>query len=209
MQILLKSLLKEVEEKDPLKVQIYLDMDGVLVDMNGHWDEAHPENSHGFKKLSGGYSAEDLKNHPELKGNHKAAQKRFWYLINREPNFWVNLKPKPDAKILWDFIKDNFKTPVPVILSAGQGSNLSAQKTAWIRKHIDPTVKVIIASAGPKKPEYIFQSSPGERITHVLVDDTQKNIDAWDNEAKHQVAILHTDAANSINQLKAFLPEVK
>jgi hypothetical protein len=41
----------------------------------------------------------------------------------------------------------------------------------------------------------------------VLVDDMQKNIDAWDNTALHRVAILHTGAASSISQLKKFLPE--
>ncbi len=198
MSILLKDILKEVEEKSPLQVQVYCDMDGVLVDMNK-----------GFKKISGGYTAEDLKNSPEFRGDKRAAQKKFWQLINRTPNFWLDLEPMPDAKILWDFIKDNFKNPVPVILSAGQGADIIAQKTAWIRKHIDPTVKVIIATAGTKKPEYIFQASPGQRITHVLVDDTQKNLDAWDNEARHQVAVHHKDAASSISQLKAFLPDVK
>ena len=187
-----------MEEKDALQVQLYIDMDGVLVDMDG-----------GFKKISGGYTTDDFKNNPEFGGDKKKAQKKFWQLITATPNFWLNLEPKPDAKILWDFIKDNFKNPVPVILSAGQGSGLVQQKTAWIRKHIDPTVKVIIASAGPKKSDYIFQSAPGARVTHLLLDDTQKNVDAWDDAANHRVAILHKDAGSSIAQLKNFLPEVK
>ena len=198
MQILLKTLLKEVEEKTPLQVQVYVDMDGVLVNMDK-----------GFEAASGGYTPDNLWKSPEFHGDKKAAKKSFWKIIGRVPNFWINLEPMPDALALWDFVRDNFKNPKPVILSAGQGADIVAQKTAWIRKHIDPTVKVIIAPAGEKKPEYIFQATPGQRVTHVLVDDTQKNINVWDNEAKHQVAILHTDAASSINQLKAFLPEVK
>jgi len=194
MQILLKNLLKEIEEKNPLQVQVYCDMDGVLVNMDK-----------GFKEISGGLLPEEIYDLPEFKGNKKAAQKRFWQLIDAVPNFWINLEPNPDAKVLWDFIRDNFKNPAPVILSAGQGTDITEQKTAWIRKHIDPNVKVIIARSGPRKPEYILDI-PG-RVTHVLVDDMQKNIDAWDNSALHRVAILHTGAASSISQLKKFLPE--
>ncbi len=115
------------------------------------------------------------------------------------------MKPTPDAKILWDFIKENFKNPLPVILSAGQGSSIVQQKTAWIRKHIDPTVKVIIASAGSKKPEYILKTTG--RVTHVLLDDTQKNINVWDNVALHRIAIHHTDASSSIKKLQPFVIE--
>ena len=195
MQILLKELLKEVDEPNPLQVQIYIDMDGVLVDMDG-----------GFKKISGGYEVDNFKNAPEFGGDQKKAQKRFWRLIQSTPNFWLNLEPMPDAKVLWKFVKDNFKDPVPVILSAGQGTSLIQQKTQWIRKHIDPQVKVIVASGGAKKPEYIIDQ-PGKRITHVLIDDTQKNIDAWNNTEKHRIAILHSDAGNSIKQLQQFLNE--
>lgn len=184
MHILLKDLLKEVddmgEEPSPLKVQFYCDMDGVLVDMDG-----------GFKKISGGLLPKEY----EAK-NGKGA---FWKIIGQHPNFWIDLEPTPDAKVLWDFIKDNFKDPLPVILSAGQGARITEQKTAWIRKHIDPSVKVIIAASGVKKPNYILNTTG--RITHFLLDDTQKNIDAWDNEALHRIALLHTDAASSIKNI--------
>jgi hypothetical protein len=194
MNILLKNLLKEIEEKNPLQVQVYCDMDGVLVNMDK-----------GFKEISGGLLPEEIYDLPEFKGNKKAGQKRFWQLIDAVPNFWINLEPNPDAKVLWDFIRDNFKNPAPVILSAGQGADITQQKTAWIRKNIDPSVKVIIASAGEKKPEYILPSKG--RVTNVLVDDMERNITAWDNQAAHRIGILHTSAASSINQLKAFLPD--
>ena len=56
MHILLKALLKEVEEKSPLKYQFYCDMDGVLVNLDK-----------GFKAVSGGlspqeYEAEHIEN---------------------------------------------------------------------------------------------------------------------------------------------------
>lgn len=185
MHILLKDLLKE-EEKSALQVQLYVDMDGVLVDMNS-----------GFKEISGGLDPSEYE--------EKNGKSSFWKVIAKKPNFWIDLKPMPDAKILWDFIKESFTNPLPVILSAGQGSSIVQQKTAWIRKHIDPTAKVIIASAGSKKPEYILKI-PG-RVTHVLLDDTQKNIDVWDNVALHRIAILHTNSSSSIKKLQPFIIE--
>ena len=191
--LLLKDLLKEVEQSALLQIQIYVDLDGVLVDLDK-----------GFGKISGGYKVENFKTAPEFNGDNKKAKKRFWQLINSTPDFWLNLEPKSDAKVLWKFIKDNFKDPVPIILSAGQGAPLIQQKTEWVHRHIDSNAKVIIAASGVKKAEYIVDQ-PGKRITHVLIDDTQKNIDAWNNEELHRIAILHKDAGTTIKQLQTFL----
>jgi len=197
MHILLKNLLKEAEEQQsPLKVQVYCDMDGVLVDLEK-----------GFKAISGGLGPKEYE--------AKHGKNTFWKVINqldpatgkrKYPNFWIDLEPLPDAKVLWDFINDNFKNPRPVILSAGVGTDIAQQKTQWIRKHIDPSAKVIIAPSGVKKPNYII-NYPYDKVTHVLVDDTDKNITAWDDAAKHRIAILHKNAADSINQLKPFLAD--
>lgn len=185
MHILLKNVLKEVEEKSPLQIQMYVDMDGVLVNLDK-----------GFKEVSGGLLPKEYED--------KNGKNTFWKVVNKYPNFWLDLEPMADATVLWDFIRDNFKTPVPVILSAGQGTRIAEQKTSWIRKHIDPSVRVIIASSGVKKPNYILQD-PTKRITHLLLDDTQKNIDVWDNPELHRVAILHKNAADSIRQLRTFI----
>lgn len=177
---MLKDLLKEVTDENPLKVQFYCDMDGVLVDLEG-----------GFKKISGGLSPSEYE--------QKNGKNSFWKIVNKHPNFWIELEPLPDAKVLWSFIKTNFKDPLPVILSAGQGTKIEQQKTQWIRKHIDPSVRVIIASKGTEKPKYVLPTTG--TVTHFLLDDTQKNIDSWNNEAAHRIALLHKDAATSIKNI--------
>jgi hypothetical protein len=199
MPILLKELLKEivtdVTTDSPLRVQCYVDLDGVLVDM-----------VKGFKALSGGYTPETIRN--KFGGDKKAGSKEFWKLVNGKKDFWINLDPMPDATVLWKFLTDNFKDPVPVILSAGQGSSILQQKTAWVRKHISPTVKVMLAPGGAKKSEFIIQpSSQGSNqyVTHVLIDDTQKNLDAWNNESQHRIAIHHQNAASTIQALEPFI----
>jgi mitochondrial fission protein ELM1 len=182
MHILLKNLLKEVEEKSPLKYQFYCDMDGVLVNLDK-----------GFKAVSGGLSPQEYE--------AKNGKNTFWNVVNKNPNFWLELEPLPDAKVLWDYIKDTFEDPPAVVLSAGQGNKITEQKTAWIRKHIDPSVKVIIAKSGIKKSEYIIDGA-GTKLTHILLDDTDKNITAWENSGENRIAILHKDAASSINKIK-------
>jgi hypothetical protein len=200
MQILLRDILSEItsteDPKDtPLKVQIYCDMDGVLVDMDK-----------GFKELSGGYTVDNYVD--KFGGDRKIAQKNFWKLIGRKADFWSSLDPMPDASILWKFITDNFKDPVPVVLSAGQGSKLAQQKTEWIHRHFGPHVRVIIATKGVDKPNYILDNGTpeeGQYITNVLIDDTQKNINAWDSEPKHRIAIFHKNAAETIKALQPFI----
>ena len=193
MQILLKDLLKEAETTatttdSPLKVQIYCDMDGVLVDMEK-----------GFGELAGGLTPK------QYEATHGKGS--FWKVIGRKKDFWISLKPMPDAMVLWKFITENFKNPVPVVLSAGQGSTVVQQKTEWIQKHLGPGIKVMIAPSGVKKPEFVLksESAPGQYVTHVLIDDTQKNINAWDNSAAHRIAIHHTSAAESIKALGPFI----
>lgn len=185
MHILLKSLLKEVEEQNPLKYQFYCDMDGVLVDMDG-----------GFKKISGGMLPKEYE--------AKNGKNSFWKLVNKYPSFWIDLDPLPDAKVLWDYIRDNFKNPAPVILSAGQGDRIKEQKTAWIRKHIDPSVRVIIASSGINKPQYIINGTD-TNTTHMLLDDTDKNITAWENSGDKRIAFLHKNAADSIKFIQSII----
>lgn len=187
MHILLKDLLKEAEEGSPLKYQFYCDMDGVLVDLEK-----------GFKAVSGGLSPKEYED--------KNGKNTFWKVVNKYPTFWLDLEPLPDAKILWDYIKDNFKNPPAVILSAGIGSKIKEQKTQWIRNHIDPSVQVIISPSGVKKPQYIINGTDPQ-TTHILLDDTDKNITAWENSGKNRIALLHKNAAASIENIKRVISQ--
>lgn len=187
MHILLKSLLKEAnqEDGDSIKYQFYCDMDGVLVDMDG-----------GFKKISDGLLPKEYE--------AKNGKNSFWKIVNQHPNFWIELEPLPDAKILWDYVTKTFKTPPPVVLSAGQGERIKEQKTAWIRKHIDPSVQVIIATSGINKSKYIINGSD-DTLTHILLDDTDKNIDAWQNSGDRRIALLHKNAGDSIKLIQSII----
>jgi hypothetical protein len=190
MHILLKNILKEAVVKEdgenPLKIQLYVDMDGVLVDLDG-----------GFKKITTMTPKEYSK---------KNGKNAFWDVVEKNPNFWLDLPPLPDAKSLWDVIKDNFKNPPPIILSEGSGSNLAKQKKDWIKKYIDSNVEVRIANLGYLKSNYATKIP---NVMNLLLDDTGPrdvegdeldNITAWENVSGN-IAIHHTDAASSIQKI--------
>lgn len=163
-------------------VQVYLDLDGVLVDFDK-----------GFKKISGGVSAEEFAR-VKFHGDVKAAKGTFWKIINRAgANWWANLDPMPDGMVLWNF----FKKYNPIILTAGRGTGIKEGKTAWVHKHLGPDIKVVISLRGEDKPMYITSD---QNTIHVLIDDTKKNIDAWNNSGDGKVAMLHTSAADTIRK---------
>ena len=66
-------------------------------------------------------------------------------------------------------------------------------KLKWIKKHVGPNVIVTATIKGRDKAVFA-------RPNHVLIDDRKDNIEAW--EQAGGIGVLHTDADNTINQLK-------
>jgi hypothetical protein len=113
----------------------------------------------------------------------------FWDPISQAgAKFWITLNWMSDGKQLWDYIKKYN----PILLSAPSREESSKLgKRVWVKREL-PGTKLILRYA-PQKQEY---ASP----TSILIDDRQKNIDQW--EAAGGIGILHTSAANTIEQLK-------
>lgn len=179
--ILLKSLLSETDIGGR-NVQVYLDLDGVMVDLDS-----------GFKEVSGGILPSELTD-KKCNGDRREAKKLFWKLIGTNgADFWANLKPMPDAMVLWNF----FKKYHPIILTAGKGTEILQGKTQWCHKHLGSNINPILAVSGIKKSEYITNDP---NTVHVLIDDTQKNIESWNSPSEHRIAISHKNAAESIRK---------
>ena len=177
--IFLRDLLTEADIGGR-NVQVYLDMDGVLADMDT-----------GFEAISGGISPKELAD-KKCNGDEKLASRLFWKLIDKKGSeFWSELYPMPDAMVLWNF----FKKYHPIILTAGQGAEILQGKTEWCHKHLGSSITPILAKHGITKSDYITKDPD---TVHVLIDDTKKNIDAWNNPELHRVAIHHKNAATSI-----------
>jgi hypothetical protein len=113
----------------------------------------------------------------------------FWEPLTKAgAKWWITLNWMPDGKQLWNYIKKY----TPILLSAPSKQESSRLgKRVWVKREL-PDVKLILRPASQKQ-QY---ASP----TSILIDDRQKNIDQW--EAAGGIGILHTSAANTIEQLK-------
>ena len=120
-------------------------------------------------------------------------RKRFWKEVLKDKNFWFHLEPMDDMKQLWSYVKKHN----PEILTAvgeSDSEHAAKQKKNWIKKYLDPSVKVNTAIHGSEKgPKF-----GGDR--KILIDDQPKSINPW--KAAGGIGILHTSAADTIKQLK-------
>jgi len=174
--------LQEADIKDVSKQsEIYVDMDGVLVDFFGAWT-----------KLMG------VKDWREIKNVNLGLDK-----IRSTPDFWINLKPAPNAFNLLGIIKEvkgNYN-----ILSAPMADDhrVEPSKKEWAKKHLKdfPPDKVIITT---NKKQYAIQPNG---TPNILIDDFGQNIAKW--EAAGGVGFKHKDHKfeRTAKQLKQYFSE--
>ena len=158
-----------LEEKESLglssKSEIYVDMDGVLVDFFGAWT-----------KLMG------VKNWKEIPDINVGLEK-----IRNTKDFWVNLEPTANANNLLGIIKTikgSYK-----ILSAplADDPRVEPSKREWVEKHLKafPPTEVIITS---NKKQYAVQS---DGTKNILIDDFGQNVAKW--EGAGGIGFKHKD----------------
>ncbi len=175
------------EESPKQKIQIFCDMDGVLTNFEAGVVK------HITGMLQNG-EAEDLKS--QIKRDYITIEdietrgpiRVFMYkTLEHHAGFWESLEWMPGGKELWNFI-----SPFGVsILTAPLKYGSEIGKQAWIDNHLNPP------------PERVFMSHEKYRWAkpyRVLIDDFTKNTEPWKEAGG--IAILHTDVASSIQQLK-------
>ena len=153
-----------------LKYKIYCDMDGVLVN---------------FNKRFNNLTSSDPTQYREENGIDK-----FWEVIDNEGvGFWVGIEWMDDGKILWEYLKSNFKD-VELLSSPSRAENSRLGKRLWVRNH-KLGVKLNL--------EYSRSKHKYAAPNHVLIDDREDIIKDWEN--KGGIGILHTSAENTIVKL--------
>ncbi len=155
--------------------RLFLDADGVLAD----FDE-------GFRKLTG---------LPPAEFERKHGRKEFWRRIATARNFYGSLPEMPDARTLFDAVKQL----QPTILTGLPVGNWAApQKIEWAAEHF-PGVPIITCMARDKHKHM----RPGD----VLVDDRAQHRAAY--ESGGVVFVHHKNAKDSLKQLAEIFPSVK
>jgi 5'(3')-deoxyribonucleotidase len=154
--------------------RIFVDMDGVLADFNT-----------GVETLTG-------REFPNNDQGHNDYDLRKEELTNKR--LFRNLPPMPDMYDLVAYIRHT-GLPWEILTAAGVINRelVVFDKNEWIREHVSPSVVVTCTMTGSQKGMFAIKGS-------VLIDDRQKNLDAWIEHGG--IGILHTSAEDTINQLK-------
>ena len=120
----------------------------------------------------------------------KFGKDKFWELDDAEGvAFWVWMPWLEDGKDYWNYIKDY---DVELLSSPSRSETSRLGKRLWVRNNL-PGIKLTLAQAYNKRN----YAAPN----HILIDDRKSNIEQWRD--KGGIGILHTSAADTINQLKA------
>ena len=155
--------LYEFESK--VKPEVYIDMDGVLVDFFNAW-----------AKLMGEKSFRDIKD------IDKGLQ-----AIRDEDDFWLKLKPTPNAGKLLALVRE-LKGSYTILSSPlADDPRSEPHKRMWVEKNLKqfPPKKVIITG---DKAKYAQQS---DGTPNILIDDFGQNIAKW--EAAGGIGVKHKD----------------
>jgi hypothetical protein len=123
-------------------------------------------------------------------GDPAADTAAMWAWVAATPGFWEGLDLLPGAMELWEFVR-----PYAPSFLTGVGSDPAAcraGKKAFFLERFRCRAAVVVESS--RKAEFC---RPGD----ILVDDSRKNVDAW--EAAGGIGVLHADAASTVAALRA------
>ena len=208
MKNIFENWRKYANEKE--EIQIYCDMDGVLVDFEGgivdliNQDLKDPSRVPEtflklYKKLQNkleelGRDQEieisDLSRDPEKR--IQAVRKYMYARAEDDLEFWSNLEWTPDGKQLWNHIKD--MSPQVIILTSPMRKEGSHNgKLEWVKSKLGAQYQVILET---EKWKY---SGPNK----LLIDDFLTNIEPWAQSGG--LVIHHQNASDSIAELEDIL----
>jgi Zn-dependent peptidase ImmA (M78 family) len=147
----------KIIKKNPSKYQIYCDMDGVICDFDKQFEKYFKMNPEEYKD--------------------KVGKKEFYKVISEKgEEFWNTMPWMPEGKTLWDKIKNH--SPI-IVTSPGTFSGSKEGKLIWIEKNLKPAPKAVKFEQAGEKQNVLKGKSKEEIKKSVLIDDYDKNINAW------------------------------
>jgi 5'(3')-deoxyribonucleotidase len=157
--------------------KVYIDMDGVVSDMDAKMEEI----------TDGASGAPD---YPKGK---------FWKAVQRYNDtvgpFFESLPKMDGADNLIKFITDNFEHVAFLTASGTTPKDGPDQKRNWTAENY-PGIKTIVVTKSPEKAIYANPRA-------ILIDDRDKSIDPWTRAGG--IGILFKNSTQAIDRLSAFL----
>lgn len=104
----------------------------------------------------------------------------FWYSIECEYDFWINLQPMPWYRDLYAMLSELGQ--VTIVTSPSEDPDCAKQKLVWLKKHLNITPdKVFLGSR-----KYLMAGNG------ILIDDYQKNVETFKANGGHAILIPST-----------------
>jgi 5'(3')-deoxyribonucleotidase len=170
---------------------IYFDMDGVLCDFDGAYEELTGQRwDHAFTDKTRSEAVRSLS--PEEK-----AQK--WAMLNPYPNFFLDLLWYPGSKAMLERVRDRVGIERIGILSAASSHVPQSveQKYQWLEREtpwILPANRLVVK----RKRDKTLHAKD-----NVLVDDFDFNTDRWTKAGGH--AVLFFNAAQAEEDINSWI----
>lgn len=152
--------------------KIYVDLDGVLADFNGHARTVY------------GLSDSVLK-------SNKIWDYITQYQKNSNKEWFYDLPLMNDAMQLWDYVKDY--SPTILTATGWEYEKVSEQKRKWVEKHFGSDIPVITVPKSEDKAKYATADS-------ILIDDSERSINPWIQNKG--IGILHKNSTQTIKDLE-------
>lgn len=171
-------------------MHLYLDMDGVLMNFEGHVSQWLPI----WRGRIYHHLPRDQWTQEESDNDDR------YHEAMADPLFWCSMRPMADAYLLWSFCR----TMTPYVLTATPANvayhdRCARDKLNTLHHHFDSTFPQERFHAVKRADKARFAMGP-----HcVLVDDMEANCREW--VAAGGTAILHTSAIDTIRKLEEIL----
>lgn len=174
-----------------MKYEIFLDMDGVLMDYDGH-----------IKSRLTPWTGRTYHHLPRDQWTaEEHANDLHYQRVMAHPEFWQSMPPMADARELWEFCQDHphhIMTATPAPAGAVYRARCAADKFCSILNHFNADFPAWRFNA------VLRSDKAGYAASHrILVDDMEANCEEWRKAGG--IAILHTSAAETIKQLKEII----
>lgn len=165
-------------------MNLYLDLDGVLVDLIGD-----------YVKLTGMTLSE-----ADAKFGHNSPE--IWEPAKAVPKFWANLSKTQEADSLLTFVRDNFSHDKTFVLTARPRvfEDATVDKREWVKKNTHISEENVYVVLRSEKKLFAVNENGAPNI---LVDDHPVNVKDWRKAGG--IAIHHTDINITIQNLNGVL----
>ena len=175
----IKGSLMDLLQEDLAKAyDIFIDMDGVLTDFEGRFEQF------------AGVTPDEFMSQKTIQYGEKKANEEFWDLVDKQigVRFWAGMPWMPEGEELYKYLK---KYKPSILTSPSREESSRIGKSLWVKRNMSG-IPVEFGYGANGKAKF---SGPNK----ILIDDREDNISAW--KAAGGIGILFKNTEQVKNEL--------